>query len=140
MTRVKNWSWLGRLRTLSEDTPIMSIVRLVGHQLFGWHCYLLFSATAGRRSVPPRKMRGLMPINCHSDPMSAFFLPSQGFLIILSDVGLLLICGLLYLACRHLGVTKIVLPYFIPYFWIHHWLGESYCSRDEGRMVQSKSG
>lgn len=123
-TKVKgSQSSLAQLQDYAEDTPIMTMLRLMAHQLFGWQLYLLFNVTSGSKSIPEKRQRSTT--SSHFDPTSTLFLQSQGLSIVLSDLGLLLTLGMLYVASTHLGFSKVALLYFMPYLWVHHWLSKS---------------
>ncbi|KAI1497972.1 Delta(12) fatty acid desaturase [Biscogniauxia marginata] len=112
-----------RFLSSTEDTPIMSVVKLVGHQLVGWQLYLLFNVTSGKGSKP---LKGTISerfyIESHFDPTGPLFLPSQRLLVVFSDIGLILMLVLLYAAAMKLGAMEVSLLYLVPYLWVHHWL------------------
>lgn len=104
---------------LFHDTPIHTAFSMLKHQLVGWQAYLLFYATAGSKSTPTPSSSW----QSHFDPFCALFLPSQRHLIVLTDLGLLMVGTTLYWLANTLGGSKIFFLYFVPYFWVHHWLG-----------------
>ncbi|KAE8418537.1 fatty acid desaturase-domain-containing protein [Aspergillus pseudocaelatus] len=109
-----------QLKHLTEETPIVSLLQLIGHQLFGWQIYLLLNATAGSKSLP--EGAGKMGPANHFNFMGPLFTGSQRVSIALSDLGLLIMGSILYYASTQIGVWNVVLLYFIPYLWVHHWL------------------
>lgn len=109
-----------KIKHLAEETPIVSFVQLIGQQLFGWQIYLLLNATAGSKSLPDGAGK-FGPAN-HFNPLGPLFTGSQRISIALSDLGLLIMASILYYASTQIGVWNVVLLYFIPYLWVHHWL------------------
>ncbi|TDZ36265.1 Oleate hydroxylase FAH12 [Colletotrichum trifolii] len=111
------------LEELFEDTPILQLMNLIGHQLFGWQMYLFFNATAGKGS----KQREVGTLGrwfrvSHFDPTSAVFRPNEAIFIAISDLGLALTFTALYKASQILDVSTVALLYLVPYLWVHHWL------------------
>lgn len=111
-----------QLKHLAEETPIMSFAQLIGHQLIGWQLYLLLNVTAGLKSGPDgtKRMKGSAS---HFNPSSSLFFPSQWLYIAASDLGLIIMGCVLYFSATKIGVWTTILLYFIPYVWVHHWLG-----------------
>lgn len=104
-----------QLKHLTEETPIVSFLQLVSHQLFGWQLYLLMNVTAGQKSWPERS-------GSHFNPLGGLFTRAQYLQIALSDLGLLIMGSILYYASTQIGGWNVVLLYVVPYFWVHHWL------------------
>ncbi|KAF2091298.1 oleate delta-12 desaturase [Saccharata proteae CBS 121410] len=113
-----------QLDELAEDTPFVSAIKLLFHQLLGWQTYLLLNVSAGKESQLRGQPNTYLQRASHFDPWSAIFLPSQAHLIIISDVGLALTGTALYLAATRLlhSWSTVFLLYGLPYFWVHHWL------------------
>ena len=111
-------------RELFEDVPLVQLVRLLAHQLGAWPMYLLFNISAGRDS---RQREASWWRVSHFDPTSAVFRPSEAVYVALSDLGLAITSGILYLASTVVGWKTVFLLYGVPYFWVHHWL--SMCLR-----------
>lgn len=118
----KRKTTLQELIHASEETPAITALRLLAHQIGGWQVYLLFNVSAGRKSIPEGTGRQNFKTASHFDPSGALFLRHQWLSIFLTDVGLLLTASFLYWAGTHLGASNIFLLYFVPYFWVHHWL------------------
>jgi omega-6 fatty acid desaturase (delta-12 desaturase) len=114
---------LEQLKHLAEETPIVSFVQLVAHQLFGWQLYLLVNVTAGAKSCPDGSAE-VWPAS-HFNPFSRLFTSSQWIYIALSDLGLAIMGAVLYYAATQIGAWNVVLLYVVPYFWVHHWLSMS---------------
>lgn len=111
-----------QLKHLTEETPIVSFVQLIGHQLMGWQLYLFLNVTAGPKSLPEN--RPLKGISSHFNPFGPIFTRAQWVSIALSDLGLLIMGSVLYYASTQIGGWNVVLLYVIPYLWVHHWLSE----------------
>ncbi|KAL2020819.1 hypothetical protein VTK56DRAFT_7912 [Thermocarpiscus australiensis] len=107
-------------RELFEDVPVVQLVKLLAHQLAGWQMYLLFNVSAG---VDSQQRKGSWWRVSHFEPTSAVFRPSEAMYIALSDLGLAITFGVLYLASTVVGWKMVFLLYGVPYFWVHHWLG-----------------
>jgi len=108
-----------------EDIPIYSALHLLGHQLLGWQLYLTFNLTSGKESLPAHSgQRKWLPNQSHFDPWSSLFTASQRPLILISDFGLALTGACLFYCGRRVGFWRLVLTYFVPYLWVHHWLGK----------------
>ncbi|KFH47027.1 Delta(12) fatty acid desaturase-like protein [Hapsidospora chrysogenum ATCC 11550] len=103
-----------------EDTPAYQLVTLLFHQLFAWQTYLTFNVSSGRGSLQ-KQSPGLFG-QSHFDPRSAVFRRSEAPYIVLSDIGLCLTMGCLYMLSGVVGWQTTMLLYAQPYFWVHHWL------------------
>lgn len=108
---------------LVEDAPLAQMLQLIAHQVAGWQMYLLFNLSAGDGS----KQRDDAPWYrlSHFEPTSAVFRPSEALYIALSDLGLVLMAGVLYFASTYVGWSTVALMYIVPYVWVHHWLSMS---------------
>ncbi|KAJ5769738.1 uncharacterized protein N7511_001789 [Penicillium nucicola] len=109
-----------KLKHLAEETPIVSFMQLIGHQLMGWQLYLFLNVTAGTKSGPEGKDK--IEFASHYNPSSALFAPFQWKYIALSDLGLMIMGSILYYTASIIGAWNVVLLYVIPYLWVHHWL------------------
>jgi bifunctional Delta-12/omega-3 fatty acid desaturase len=119
-----------------DDVPIVNVIRLLGHQLFGWQTYLLFNVTAGPDSLQDKDAPWWQ--KSHFDPTSGVFRPQERFYVFLSTVGLLIMGSILYWASTILGSGTVFLLYFVPYIWVHHWL--SMCNSGRGRgLIQPRA-
>lgn len=103
-----------------EDVPIVQVVKLFFHQLVGWQTYLLINATSGKSSLQ-WETKSWWRVS-HFEPTSAVFRPNEVMFIALSDLGLALTIGALYLGSTVVGWQTIALLYLVPYLWVHHWL------------------
>ncbi|KAL2131185.1 hypothetical protein VTI74DRAFT_5433 [Chaetomium olivicolor] len=106
-------------RELFEDVPLVQLAKLLLHQLAGFQMYLLFNVSSGVDSL--QKNRGWWR-QSHFEPTSAVFRESEAVYIVLSDLGLAIVGGLVYLAAQAVGWKVVFLMYIVPYFWVHHWL------------------
>jgi fatty acid desaturase len=110
-----------KVSELVEETPLYTMLKLIGHQIAGWQLYLLFNFTAG-----PKSRRGKEEVSrfsqSHFSPFSAAFEENQAFDIFLSDLGLAITATGIWYAAQFLGWGTISLLYIAPYFWVHHWL------------------
>lgn len=125
-----------------EDTPMMTLVTLVGHQLIGMPIYLLFYLSGGKKSQPLGTLSNPeLSISViaggynHFNPFAQLFVPSQRLSILLSDVGILIVAGLVYLLYLHSGLLQVCCLYFFPYLWVNHWIGTSRATLFLGRRV-----
>ncbi|KAK5070297.1 hypothetical protein LTR64_002137 [Lithohypha guttulata] len=110
------------LLDLAEDSPLVTLARLTRHQLIGWQLYLFFNVTAGKDSLPNGRKLATKADMTHFTISSRLFLPSQQFYILLSDAGILFTLLALYFVAKHNGLTTMMLLYFAPYLWVHHWI------------------
>jgi omega-6 fatty acid desaturase (delta-12 desaturase) len=117
------------LHELTEETPIATMIHLVGQQLIGWPNYLLTNVTGHNFHERQREGRGKDKKNGfgggvnHFDPRSPLYEEKEAKLILLSDLGLAIaICGLVYLG-QSFGWANMGVWYFLPYLWVNHWLG-----------------
>lgn len=114
-----------KLFDLAEDTPVLSLLMLVGHQVLGWPLYLLFEITAGSRSSPvPKERRESSLTSSHFDPWAGIYTCEQSPFILLSDLGLMATATGLYLLAQTVGSSTTALLYVLPYLWVNHWIGE----------------
>ncbi|KAI0399753.1 fatty acid desaturase-domain-containing protein [Xylaria palmicola] len=131
-TREQKASRLGRLAhelsELGEETPIVTFLMLLGQQLIGWPNYLLTNVTGHDNHERQAEGRGKGKKNGwfngvnHFNPSSPLYEAKDAKLILLSDIGLAItISALVYLGNRF-GWSNLLVWYFIPYFWVNHWL------------------
>lgn len=123
-----------KLTEITEDTPIHSALYLLGRQLLGWPIYLLANDSGHNchdRQGEGRgagKENGLFTGVNHFNPGSPLFEARDAKWIVLSDIGLLAMATLIYVAAQYYGWQNILVWYFLPYIWVNHWLGMSFCS------------
>jgi bifunctional Delta-12/omega-3 fatty acid desaturase len=123
-----------QIEDLVEETPLYTMIKLLGHQLAGWQLYLMFNFTAGPKSRKAEGKVGKLS-QSHFSPYSAAFEENQAFDIFLSDVGLAITAGSVWYAAQFLGWGTMSLLYIAPYMWVHHWLGNSLVSTSNASIV-----
>ena len=117
------------LGELTEDTPIATALNLIGRQLFGWPIYLLINQSGHDNHQHMREGQGAVKRNRlfqgvnHLNSHSLLFDAKDAKLIVLSDVGLVLMSGILYNIGSTYGWVNLMVWYFVPYLWVNHWLG-----------------
>jgi omega-6 fatty acid desaturase (delta-12 desaturase) len=110
----------------AADTPIVTIVALIFHQVLGWPAYILMNAGAGVKSLTKSDRKSTASYKqSHLDPTAHVFTPSEASFVALSNVGLALTTGALYLASKSVGISTVLLAYGLPYLWMNHWIGKS---------------
>ncbi|KAI4591984.1 Oleate hydroxylase fah12 [Pestalotiopsis sp. 9143b] len=131
-TREQQASRLGRmvheLGELGEETPIVTLIHLVGQQLIGWPNYLMANVTGHNFHERQREGRGkgkkngfVSGVN-HFNPSSPLFEAKDAKLIVLSDLGLAITIGALVYLSKTFGASNMFVWYFMPYLWVNHWL------------------
>lgn len=130
--REQQASRLGRLAhelsELTEETPIYTLLHLIGQQVIGWQNYIATNVTGHNYHERQREGRGKGKRNGfgggvnHFDPRSPLYENKDAKLIVLSDIGILITVSVLTYLCRTYGFTNMLVWYFIPYIWVHHWL------------------
>ncbi|KAI6380111.1 Oleate hydroxylase fah12 [Pyricularia grisea] len=131
-TREEHANRIGRmvheLSELTEETPIATLLHLVGQQLIGWPLYIVTNKTGHNYHERQREGRGKGKKNGlftgvnHFNPSSPLYENKDASKVLLSDLGIgLAIAGLVYL-CQTFGFQNMLVWYFIPYLWVNHWL------------------
>jgi len=116
------------LNELCEETPIATLVHLVGQQLIGWPNYLLTNITGHNQHERQREGRGKGKHNGifggvnHFNPSSPLYEAKDAKLIVLSDIGIAITASVLYYLGTNYGWKNMLVWYFIPYLWVNHWL------------------
>lgn len=133
-TREQQATRLGKmvheLSELTEETPIYTLLMLLGQQLIGWPNYLMTNVTGHNYHERQREGRGKGKHNGfgggvnHFDPRTPLYENKDAHLVILSDIGVGLTALALYFLVQKFGWTNMLVWYFIPYLWVNHWLGE----------------
>lgn len=119
------------LHELTEETPIASLLTLVGQQLAGWPMYLITNVTGHDCHEGQREGRGKGKKNGwftgvnHFNSSSPLYEAKDAKLILLSDLGLLIVGSVLFTLGRNFGWLNLFVWYGIPYLWVNHWLGKS---------------
>ncbi|KAM0280539.1 hypothetical protein ACHAQH_003984 [Verticillium albo-atrum] len=116
------------LAELTEETPIATLIHLVGQQLVGWPAYLINNVTGHNYHERHREGRGKGKQNGfgggvnHFDPRSPLFENRDAWRVIMSDIGLAIAFASLYYLGNTFGWKNMAVWYFIPYLWVNHWL------------------
>ncbi|KXX79127.1 Delta(12) fatty acid desaturase [Madurella mycetomatis] len=131
-TREQQATRMGRLvhelSELTEETPVYTLIHLIGQQTIGWWNYLLTNVTGHNNHEKQREGRGKGKKNGfgggvnHFDPRSPLYENRDASYIVLSDIGLAItISALVYLG-KTFGWSNMFVWYFLPYMWVNHWL------------------
>ena len=118
------------LSELMEETPIVSALILFGQQIGGWQSYLLANVTGHDNHEKQTEGKGVGKKNGfftgvnHFNPESPIFERKDEKLVLLSDLGLAITASILFYVGYTYGAANVFVWYFIPYFWVHHWLGK----------------
>jgi hypothetical protein len=108
----------------AADTPIVSVISLIIHQLFGWPAYILLNAGAGVKSLTKSNRKETPKyMQTHLNPTAHVFTQSEQPFVLLSNVGLVIVFATLYQVSKSMGVTNTFLMYGVPYLWMNHWIG-----------------
>ncbi|QDS69532.1 hypothetical protein FKW77_007591 [Venturia effusa] len=113
-----------RLRTFlesAEDTPAFVLIQLLGHQFLGWPLHMVFNLSAGSKSAPDGVRLGIFN-SSHFLPLGGLFTRAQWKKVLISDVGLVCVLSALHLFQQAFGTQMVLQMYFVPWFWVHHWL------------------
>lgn len=106
-----------------NDTPIVSLLLLVGHQLVGWPYYILTNAGAGAKSLVGKE-RTESSRQSHLDPGAHLWTAREAPFVLLSNIGLVMTWSALWFASTHIGAWNVFLMYGVPYLWMNHWIGK----------------
>lgn len=124
-------SFVYELHELTEETPIATVLHLIGQQLLGWPLYLITNVTGHNNHDRQPEGRGQGKRNgwfsgvSHFDPASPLYEAKDAKLIFASDLGLLSVAAVLYSLVQQFGFTNMLVWYFLPYLWVNHWLGNA---------------
>ncbi|KAK8022803.1 oleate hydroxylase FAH12 [Apiospora rasikravindrae] len=116
------------LTELGEETPIVTLLHLIGQQLIGWPNYLMTNVTGHNFHERQREGRGKGKRNGfgggvnHFSPSSPLYEAKDAKLILLSDVGIAITATVLFFLCKTFGTSNMMVWYFLPYLWVNHWL------------------
>lgn len=118
------------LDELTEETPISTLLHLIGQQLAGWWMYLATNVTGHNNHESQKEGRGIGKTNGyfsgvnHFNPNSPLYEAKDAKLIVLSDVGIAITMGTLVYLSNKFGFANMFVWYFLPYLWVNHWLGK----------------
>ncbi|KAK4112357.1 hypothetical protein N656DRAFT_709622 [Canariomyces notabilis] len=131
-TREDHATRIGRLvhelSELTEETPVYTLLHLIGQQSIGWWNYLLTNVTGHNNHEKQREGRGKGKRNGfgggvnHFDPRSPLYENKDSHLIVLSDIGLTITVSVLVYLGNTFGWSNMFVWYFLPYMWVNHWL------------------
>ena len=113
---------------LAEDTPIVTLLTLIGQQLVGWNMYLCTNTTGHdvHENAPngrgKGKKNGLYDGVNHFNPSSPLFDEKDMPLIWLSDIGLLITAAVVTFFANKVGAWNMFVYYGAPYLWVNNWL------------------
>ncbi|SLM38213.1 delta-12 fatty acid desaturase [Lasallia pustulata] len=112
-----------RLEELTEDSPIVTFLRIVVQQVCGFPWYLAVNITASQGSLN-KKQSNVPLVNSHFNflPSSTVFRPEELHLILLSDIGIGLAAAGAWYASTKIGFSAVALLYLQPYMWVNHWI------------------
>jgi hypothetical protein len=117
----------------AADAPLVSLLTLVVHQLFGWPAYILLNAGAGVDSLT-KSRRGESPAykQSHLDPTAHIFTAAEQPYVLLSNAGLVSVFAVLYQVAQTMGYRNTFLMYGLPYLWMNHWIGTLLAQSSQG--------
>ncbi|KAK3400483.1 fatty acid desaturase-domain-containing protein [Sordaria brevicollis] len=131
-TREQQASRIGKfaheLSELTEETPIYTLIHLIGQQLIGWPNYLMTNVTGHNNHEKQREGRGKGKKNGwftgvnHFNPNSPLYEEREAPWIIVSDIGIAITITALVYLCKTFGTSNMFVWYFLPYLWVNHWL------------------
>lgn len=113
-----------QLDEMTEDTPIVTFIRILIQQVFGFPLYLITNITAIQGSLAAGKTKNApskWPFgNSHFLPTSSLFRPEEAHLILASDIGIGLALAAAWYASTIIGWPLVGLLYVQPYLWVNH--------------------
>ena len=112
---------ISRLEELSEDSPIVTLLRIVLQQIVGFPWYLLTNITAAAGSLPRPKSKHPL-LNSHFAPSGALFRPEEFNIMLLSDIGVGAMALLLWQMSERIGFANLALLYLQPYLYCNNWI------------------
>lgn len=116
------------LHELTEETPIVTLLNLVGQQLAGWPLYIMTNVTGHNKHQNQREGRGKGKSNGffggvnHFDPNSPLYEAKDAKLIVASDIGIGITLTVLFTLGQKFGWFNMFVWYWLPYLWVNHWL------------------
>lgn len=110
---------LHQLEELTEDSPLITNLRLVLQQILGFPWYFLTNITASQGRLHKAQSKKFLG-NSHFLPSSTVFRPEEAHLIVLSDIGIGIMMAALHHATMRIGLQIVFLLYIQPYIWVNH--------------------
>ncbi|PYH94536.1 oleate delta-12 desaturase [Aspergillus ellipticus CBS 707.79] len=111
---------ISTLKEAGQDAPLITLLTLVVHQLVGWQVYIFSYATGGKSTARGEVTEKDAP-NLFN-PYGLLFTREQQWQVVVSDISVLLMGGLLLHIGSTVGTANVLLLYFMPYVWVHHWI------------------
>ncbi|KAJ8074956.1 hypothetical protein PM082_019283 [Marasmius tenuissimus] len=96
-----------------EETPIYTFYRMFLMQVFGLFFYLAFNKRGSPKHPPGTN---------HFNPYSAMFRPHERKGVIASDVGLVIMLGVLFFWSNTIGFAQFARLYVFPWMLTNHWI------------------
>jgi fatty acid desaturase len=112
---------LDNITEMTEDAPLVVLLRIFLQQLLGWPFYLINNITASDGCLCRPKSEALLG-NSHYLPSSTLFRSEEAHLILASDIGILSSIGALYVIGCQTGFLAVALLYIQPFLWCNHWI------------------
>ena len=112
---------VNRLEELTEDSPIITLLRILLQQIIGFPWYLLTNITSAEGSLPKPQSKTILG-NSHFAPTGSLFRPDEAHAILLSDLGLVFMTYVTWVLNNAIGTSALILIYFQPYMWLNHWI------------------
>jgi omega-6 fatty acid desaturase (delta-12 desaturase) len=104
---------------LVEDTPIVTLLTLIGHQLVAWPIYLIINNFAlPRMRAEPWWKRS----HFYFGGDGPNFKPQNRDDVLLSDLGIVMVAGGLWFFVQYFGAWNVALFYGFPWLWTNHWI------------------
>jgi omega-6 fatty acid desaturase (delta-12 desaturase) len=96
-----------------EDAPLWTLIKIIIRQTLGWPLYLMYNVSGQYRYAA---------FTNHFIPTSPLFEKKHYWQVVISDIGLAIMCGLLYLWAQQRGAGEVWMVYGIPYLLVNHWI------------------
>lgn len=109
-----------RLDEITNDSPLVTLLRILLQQVFGFPWYLLTNITASEGSLHRKKSEFFLG-NSHFLPSSTLFRPEEAPLVLLSDLGIIAMASVVWYSSSVLGLPMGLL-YVQPWMWVNHWI------------------
>lgn len=109
------------LSEIAEDSPISSITTLLIQQIVGFQTYLLIDATGQPHPELQDKWYKQFQAS-HFNPTAPLFDKGDFWYIVISDIGIVIQCTILYFWIQIFGWFNFFVHWFIPYLLVNHWV------------------
>ncbi|AET38468.1 uncharacterized protein Ecym_2769 [Eremothecium cymbalariae DBVPG len=108
--------FMGDLAEHSGDSPVRTLLGLIGQQLGGWHAYVVANVTG---QTYPNASKWTTN---HFWPYSPLFEARDAFHIVLSDLGILTQLLVLRVWYLNYGAWSLFIHWVGMWLWVNHWL------------------